>query len=126
MVRLLWSCSWRRVSIRYTDDGRHCPKPISVEPAMTAFVWHELYMWHDTGSGAGPDSAHGLIEPSEHGESPASKRRLKNLLEVSGLYECLQPLKPRPATRDELQRFHVPSYVQRIATLSEQGGGDAG
>jgi len=93
---------------------------------MTAFVWHELYMWHDTGSGAGPDSAHGLIEPGEHGESPASKRRLKNLLEVSGLYECLQLLKPRPATRDELQRFHVPSYVQRIATLSEQGGGDAG
>jgi acetoin utilization deacetylase AcuC-like enzyme len=92
----------------------------------TAFVWHELYMWHDTGSGAGPNSAHGLIEPGGHGESPASKRRLKNLLEVSGLYDRLELLKPRPASREELQRFHVPAYVERIAVLSEQGGGDAG
>jgi acetoin utilization deacetylase AcuC-like enzyme len=92
----------------------------------TGFVWHELYMWHDTGSGAGPNSATGLIEPGGHGESPTSKRRLKNLLEVSGLHDRLVQLKPRPATRAELHRFHDAAYVEMIAALSEQGGGDAG
>jgi acetoin utilization deacetylase AcuC-like enzyme len=92
----------------------------------TAFVWHELYMWHDTGSGAGPNSAAGVIEPDEHGESPASKRRLKNLLEVSGLLDRLVPLRPREATTRELTRFHTGEYVERIRRLSAEGGGDAG
>jgi acetoin utilization deacetylase AcuC-like enzyme len=92
----------------------------------TALLWHELYMWHDTGSGAGPNSAAGLIEPGAHGESPASKRRLKNLLDVSGLCERLELIAPRPATREELQRIHERDYVERIAVLSERGGGDAG
>lgn len=92
----------------------------------TGFVWHELYMWHHTGSGAGPNSADGMIEPGQHGESPASKRRLKNLLEVSGLYDYLVQIKPRTATPEELTRFHDPAYVERIAEMSEQGGGDAG
>jgi acetoin utilization deacetylase AcuC-like enzyme len=92
----------------------------------TGLVWHERYMWHDTGSGAGPNAAAGLIEPGQHGESPASKRRLKNLLDVTGAEEWLVRLKPRPATEAELGRFHADSYIHRIKALSEAGGGDAG
>jgi acetoin utilization deacetylase AcuC-like enzyme len=99
---------------------------VSDRQRRTGFVWHELYMWHDTGSGAGPNAAGGLVEPGEHGESPASKRRLKNLLEVSGLLDSLVALRPRPATEAELRRFHTGAYVARIQQLSAVGGGDAG
>jgi acetoin utilization deacetylase AcuC-like enzyme len=92
----------------------------------TGFAWHELYMWHDTGSGAGPNSASGFLEPGPHGESPSSKRRLKNLLEVSGLLSQMTSIEPRPATAAEIERVHEPSYRERIERLSADGGGDAG
>jgi acetoin utilization deacetylase AcuC-like enzyme len=92
----------------------------------TGFVWHERYMWHDPGSGAGPRPAGGLIEPGEHGESPGPKRRLRNLLDVSGILDELVPIRPREATPEELTRFHTRAYVDHIKTLSDAGGGDAG
>jgi acetoin utilization deacetylase AcuC-like enzyme len=94
----------------------------------TALVWDERYMWHHVGNGAGV-LPHGgeLIEPGDFGEeSPHPRRRLRNLLEVSGLVDRLQVLRPRPATRDELTRVHTASYVDRIAALARSGGGDAG
>jgi acetoin utilization deacetylase AcuC-like enzyme len=92
----------------------------------TGLVWHERYMWHDTGSAAGPLPAGGWLEPETHVENPATKRRLKNLLDVSGLGEQLVSLSPRPATVEELCRFHTPEYVEHIRRLSESEGGDAG
>jgi acetoin utilization deacetylase AcuC-like enzyme len=98
----------------------------AVPSTRTGFVFHELYMWHDTGSGAGPRAAGGAIEPGEHGESPPTKRRFRNLLEVSGMLDQLVGVRARPATRDELLRFHTPEYVDRIKAMSDAGGGQAG
>ena len=92
----------------------------------TGLVWHERYMWHDTGSAGGPLPAGGWLEPDVHVENPATKRRLKNLLDVSGLGEQLVPLAPRPASVEELCRFHTPEYVEQIRHLSDARGGDAG
>jgi acetoin utilization deacetylase AcuC-like enzyme len=92
----------------------------------TGFVWHERYMWHDTGSAAGPFPAGGALEPGEHSENPATKRRFRNLVEVSGLLEHLVPVAPHAATDDELCRFHTREYVERIRELSAGGGGEAG
>jgi acetoin utilization deacetylase AcuC-like enzyme len=97
-----------------------------ISPMATGLVWHERYMWHDTGSAAGPLPAGGWIEPDTHVENPATKRRLKNLLDVSGLGEQLVHLEPRPATLEELCRVHTTAYVERIRELSGAGGGDAG
>lgn len=94
--------------------------------AGTGLVWHELYMWHDTGSGAGPNSAGGYLEPGAHGEGPGAKRRMRNLVEVSGLLEHLVGVAPRPATASEIERVHTPEYRMRIEELSNAGGGDAG
>ena len=77
-------------------------------------------------AGAGPNAAGGLIEPGPHGESPASKRRLKNLLDAADATERLVTLKPRPATEAELGRVHDSVYIQQIQQLSQAGGGDAG
>jgi acetoin utilization deacetylase AcuC-like enzyme len=92
----------------------------------TALVWDEWYMWHDTGTGAGPLSAGGLVEPGEHVENSAPKRRIYNLLAVTGALEELTLLKPRPATRDQLAAFHTDEYIASVERQSAAGGGFAG
>lgn len=92
----------------------------------TGLVWDERYMWWDTRHGAGFMPAGGWVEPDEHAENPSTKRRFKNLLDVSGMSDHLVPIAPRAATIEEVQRYHTPEYVQRMKDLSDAGGGDAG
>jgi acetoin utilization deacetylase AcuC-like enzyme len=92
----------------------------------TGFLWDELYAWHDTGTGSGFLSAGGLVEPEVHGENAATKRRLRNLLEVTGLLDQMTPLRARPATEEELLRLHTQEYVDAVKAMSAAGGGDAG
>jgi acetoin utilization deacetylase AcuC-like enzyme len=92
----------------------------------TGLVWHELLMWHDTSSLASVlPAGKGLIEPDLPAESVASKRRIKNLLDVSGLTEQLTPVRPRPATDQELTRVHAPAYIAKLSEMSGKAGGDA-
>jgi len=94
--------------------------------SSTGFVWHELYMWHDTGTFASVlPSGNGILEPSQNAETPATKRRIKNLLDVVGLTEQLVAIAPRAATEPELLRVHSPEYVEAIKMMSKSGGGDA-
>lgn len=94
--------------------------------SATGFVWHELYMWHDTGRYAGIlPSGDGVLEPGEHAENPATKRRLKNLLDVAGLTHRLVAIDPREAIDDELTLVHTREYVAAVRAMSEHGGGDA-
>ncbi len=102
-------------SARLRDNFRRTSK------MTTGFLWHEKYMWHDTGSGATPD-----VEPDEHFENADTKRRMKNLLDLSGLTDQLVRLDPRMATEDELLRFHTNEYIQQIRKLSDEHGGFAG
>jgi acetoin utilization deacetylase AcuC-like enzyme len=91
----------------------------------TGFVFHELYMWHNTWNWAQIFPPGLTIQPGEHAENPETKRRFRNLLEVSGLLDHLVPLKARPATEDEIARFHTRDYIERIRSLSAGSGGDA-
>ena len=92
----------------------------------TGFVWHELFMWHDTGPLAGMlPSGRGIIEPDESAESPATKRRIKNLLDVAGITEKLTPILPLPACDEELAVVHDPGYIAAIKKMSAGAGGDA-
>jgi acetoin utilization deacetylase AcuC-like enzyme len=95
--------------------------------SATGFVWHERYAWHDTGTGAGPLRAGGWIEPGEPmAESAAAKRRIRNLVDASGLLQRLVELAPRPATDEELGRFHTPGHLARVRELSDGEGGPCG
>lgn len=90
----------------------------------TGFVWHEKYMWWDSRSL--PSSPARWIEPLESYESVATKRRFKNLLDVSGLTEQLVQINARMATEDEIARFHTRAYMARMKELSDIAGGIAG
>ncbi|SHF62051.1 Acetoin utilization deacetylase AcuC [Modicisalibacter ilicicola DSM 19980] len=92
----------------------------------TAFYWHERCFWHDPGA-IGVFSAPGeFLQPQPASESPESKRRLKNLLEVSGLIDELTVVKPPPATNEDLARFHTWRYLEALEAGTLRGGGDAG
>lgn len=89
----------------------------------TGFVWHERYFWFDTG---GVLPALPGCEPYPHWDTPNSRRRIKNLLDASGLIDSLQVLHPKPASRDDLLRFHSVAYVDKVKALSDANGGDSG
>ncbi len=91
----------------------------------TGFVFHELYLWHDTQNWALIFPPGLTIQPGEHAENPETKRRLKNLIEVSGLIDHLTPIRPRPATETEILRFHTAAHLEKIRSMSASGGGDA-
>jgi len=92
----------------------------------TGLAWHELYMWHDTGTAAWVMPPGLTVEPLKHIENADGKRRLRNLIEVSGLLEHLVQLKARPATEAEILRLHTSDYVAAIKKMSSERGGDAG
>ncbi len=83
-------------------------------------------MWHDTGTGAWVIPAGLTVQPLGHLENAEGKRRIRNLIEVSGLIDHLLLLKPRAATEDEVLRLHTREYVDRIKDESSKMGGDAG
>lgn len=88
----------------------------------TGYVFEELYMWHDTGSLKSTK----WIEPTEYWENPATKRRLHNLLAVSGVLDQLTTVRARRATEEEILRFHTKEYHDRIMKQSKEFGGEGG
>lgn len=92
----------------------------------TRFVFHERYLWHDTRNAGLWMPAGGYIQPEPHAENPETKRRIRNLMAISGLEDQLFRIQPRPATDDEIFRFHTPDYIERIRHMSDANGGDAG
>jgi acetoin utilization deacetylase AcuC-like enzyme len=91
----------------------------------TGFVFHELYMWHNTWNWAQVFAPSLTVQPGEHAENPETKRRFRNLLEVSGLLDSLVTIKARYATEDELARVHSRDHIARIKAMSAENGGDA-
>ena len=93
----------------------------------TGWVYHEAYMWHDTGRMRAFDPTYKRwMQAWEHFENPDTKRRFNNLLEYSEFAEQLTPLKPRAANYEQVTRFHTPEYVETIREMSAGNGGDAG
>lgn len=90
------------------------------------FFWHERCFWHDPGAIGVFASPGEFLQPQPASESPESKRRLKNLLEVSGLIDELEVRKAAPASREALARFHTPRYLDALEAGSRRGIGDGG
>ena len=95
----------------------------------TGYVYHELFGWHDTGTNAGffpSDPAKGL-QPFLNYENGETKKRIHELIVVSGLIEHLHRIPARHATTEELLLVHPQSYLTNLQKVSSQlHGGDAG
>ena len=92
----------------------------------TAFICDESYFWHNAGDGALFEPAGGYIQENGSVESPESKRRLKNLLEKSGLMDKLLQIKPVTATTEQLKYWHTKRYIELVKQLSDNQGGSCG
>ncbi|MEU6148474.1 class II histone deacetylase [Actinosynnema sp. NPDC047251] len=90
----------------------------------TGYVYHELYGWHDTGTHASlaPADPRRGIQPFHHLENPEAKRRVHELLVVTGLIDRLTRLTPRPATDEEILLVHTPGHLARLTKANDTGG----
>lgn len=96
---------------------------------QSAFFFDELSLWHSAGLHALTLPVGGWVQPpaaAGHAESPETKRRLKSLLDVSGLTRQLQVRSATAATQEDLLRVHTPDYLQRFKAMSDAGGGELG
>ena len=95
----------------------------------TGFYFDEKCMWHIGQLHAGTFPVGGWVQPpnaSGLAESPDTKRRLRNLLDASGLLAQLDQRSAPLATEAELLRIHPQAYLDKFKALSDAGGGDMG
>ena len=95
----------------------------------TAFYFHERCLWHSGQMHAGIFPIGGWIQPPNaagFAESPDTKRRLRSLMEVSGLLGKLDQRTAPLADEAGLLRVHPRTYLDRFKELSAAGGGDMG
>ncbi|MDB5522371.1 MAG: class histone deacetylase [Rhizobium sp.] len=96
---------------------------------QTGFWWDEKCFWHSGGNYAFMMPVGGLVQPLAAGglpENPETKRRLKNLLHVTGLIDALATSSAPLATEEELRRVHPASYLKEFKRLSDDKGGELG
>jgi len=97
----------------------------------TAFLFDERCLWFYSGKASAlAASAGGWVQPlagTSGGVSSADCiRRLKALLDVSGVGRQLDVRTARPATRDEMLRVHERGYLDEFKRISDAGGGEMG
>ncbi len=96
-------------------------------PSRTAFFTDERCFWHGGGNYALTLPVGGLVQPGGGlPENPETKRRLKNLLDVTGLIRDLDVRSAPEACREDLLRVHPASYLDAFKAASDAGGGELG
>ncbi len=97
--------------------------------AKTGFYFDEKCMWHVGQLHAGILPVGGWVQPpnaSGLAESPDTKRRLRSLLDASGLLSQMDQRTSPMATEEELLRVHPKGYLARFQEMSAKSGGDMG
>lgn len=95
----------------------------------TGFFWDERCFWHAGGNYAFTMPIGGNVQPLAAGglpENPETKRRLKNLMDVTGLTRHLDVRTASEASTEALSRVHPESYLSEFKRLSDAGGGELG
>jgi len=100
-----------------------------MDSQKTAFYWDEKCFWHAGGNYAQLAQVGGHVQPMVAGglpEAPETKRRLKNLMDVTGLSEVLTMTSASAASHADLVRVHPQTYVTQFKEMSDDGGGELG
>jgi acetoin utilization deacetylase AcuC-like enzyme len=95
----------------------------------TGFLWDERCFWHAGGDFAFTLPLGGLVQPMAAGglpENPETKRRFKNLLDVTGLLNELDSKSSSEVSYEELLRVHPKSFLDNFKSLSDADGGKIG
>ena len=95
----------------------------------TGFYWDERCFWFSGGNYAFTQPVGGLVQPLAAGgipESPETKRRLKNLMDVTGLMGSLACNTADEASTQALLRVHTRNYLTAFEEASKGSGGELG
>ena len=93
----------------------------------TGFFYDERCFWHSGTGYAFAIPVGDLVQPLAAGglpEDPETKRRIKNLLNVTGLGKELNIDSAPNATREDLERVHTSKYLDDFKSLSDLNGGE--
>lgn len=94
---------------------------------QTALFWDERCFWHHGAGYALTAPLGDLVQPLATGglpEDPETKRRLKNLIDVTGLGREIAQTSAPLASRNDLLRVHPERYLKAFQDLSDAGGGE--
>ncbi len=75
---------------------------------QVGFVYSEDYLEHDTGM---------------HPENAGRLRAIMKGLENTGIIDLLYPIKPKPASIDQIQYIHSPDHIRTVRTFSSMERG---
>lgn len=92
-------------------------------------MYHEIFGWHDTGTFVGdmPSDPGAGLQPYMNYENAETKRRIHELIVVSGLIDELTRISARKASDEELATVHTREHIERIKKESTTRlGGDGG
>ncbi len=95
----------------------------------TGFFFDERCFWHSGGNYAFMLPVGGLVQPTATGglpENPETKRRLVNMLQVTGLMADLAPHGAQAAQERDLRRVHPADFLTRFRETAQSGGGELG
>ncbi|MEL6688909.1 MAG: class II histone deacetylase [Pseudomonadota bacterium] len=93
------------------------------------FFWDEHCFWFSGGNYAFTLPVGGLVQPLAAGglpENPETKRRFKNLIDVTGMAAHLDLRTAEAATEEDLRRVHPESYLSAFKAASDDQGGELG
>ncbi|MEO0487798.1 MAG: class II histone deacetylase [Pseudomonadota bacterium] len=93
------------------------------------FFWDECCFWASGGNYAFMAPVGGLVQPlagSGLAENPETKRRFKNLIDVSRMAAHLACRSAPTATEEDLRRIHPARYLDAFKAASDAGGGELG
>lgn len=95
---------------------------------QTAFFHDERTLWHGAGHYALTMPVGGLVQPMADGfpDSPDTKRRLVNLMQVTGLLADMDLYSAPLASWEDLLRVHPDRYLRAFKAASDAGGGELG
>ena len=94
---------------------------VTAATRRTGFVCDDRYFEHRSEEGLGP-----WVAPGPALETPAGKRRIRDLVRDTGLMAELVELAPEPLTREDALRFHTADYLDTLVAMSAADGGEAG
>lgn len=95
----------------------------------TGFFVNERCFWHSGGNYSFLVPVGGLMQPASGAglpENPETKRRFRNLVEVTGLMGELATPSAAPATHEDILRIHPASYIDTFRQKCAEGGGELG
>ncbi|MEE2774640.1 MAG: class II histone deacetylase [Pseudomonadota bacterium] len=95
----------------------------------TGFFSHEECFWHSGADFALTVPVGGSVQPlysNGFPENPETKRRLINLIDISGLSKEITRLSANRASENDLLSVHTEKYINKFKKKSKMGGGQLG